>query len=194
MSFNGKDSTTGTLRHPQEPGVLSQTGNQAKRRKVKAGWPFPGAHQVLPGQFPERSRPFPAPFSLFQILEGNRGKEQEETHRAPLPPASPQKQRASLAGTAPLPQECTPAALLPTYGPGWERTRAGGQRNLRGETRNYHWGRVKPSPCTALPQQRRSLLSWWSNTWSGVEAPLLPLCQQQPRPPGMHSTHHPPEG
>lgn len=78
---------------------------------MRAGWSFPGAHQVPPGQFPEGSRPLLAPFSR-SLRETEAKSRQRLTDRPThLPQASPQKQRASPAGTAPLPQECSPGAL-----------------------------------------------------------------------------------
>lgn len=143
MSCNGKASTTGTLRQPQEPGVLSQTVNQARRRKVKAGWPFPGAHQAPPGQSPERSRPSPAPFS-----RSSRETEAKSRQRLTDTPHPPRSKGHPWLAQPPSPRSCWALPVVPTYGPGGERSRAGGQRNLRGETRNCHCC-VTASPASA---------------------------------------------
>lgn len=106
MTFNGKESRRGALRQPQEPGVLSHTVTQAKRRKVKAGRPFPGAHQAVPRE----KLPFPAAFSR-SLRETEAESRQRLAHPPPtrLSPAA----KGSQAGTAPSPRSSAQRWALP---------------------------------------------------------------------------------
>lgn len=65
---------------------------------------------------------------------------------------------------------------MPTYGPGWGRSRAGGQRNLRGETRNYHWALGKPSPCRGKVHSAGRAGEEWKGLHSASSKSGPPAC------------------
>lgn len=87
---------------------------------MKAGWPFPGAHQVLPGQFPERSKPFPAPFS--RSLRETEAKSRQRLTDPPSQQLLPRSKGHPWLAQPPSPRSapqllCCPLTVLAGKGP-----------------------------------------------------------------------------
>lgn len=72
---------------------------------------------------------------------------------------------------------------MPTYGPGWGRSRAGAQRNLRGETRNYH--RAPSNP--ALHSRGKAHWAGGERFGEGWRCPQCPCASSKPSP--CHAQH-----
>lgn len=149
---------------------------------------------------------FPAPlFLALQLLEGNWGKEQAETHRPP-PVCLPPQAKGIPGCHGPPPRSAPHFALrlcffvmfvLPTYGPGWKSNHAGGQMNLRGGDKAIITGNVSnPRPVQHWFSREKVYSACGAKLgkeWKRLHSPhsaRLHSCQHSPLPTHSKTCMH----